>query len=546
MGSLQCVPLPYKEREMLRIPEVKLNIDEDIKLIPEKISNKLGIAREQMGAFSIYKESIDARKGRINFVYTVDIEIEDEETILQNNPASKISKVIDDAYKYVDQGPEIIEGRPVVVGFGPSGMFSALILSEMGYKPLVIERGKRVEERAEDVALFWKEGKFVADSNVQFGEGGAGTFSDGKLTTRIKDLVRCRKVLEAFITAGAPQEILYKQKPHLGTDILQKIVENIRKQIIELGGEIRFNSKMTDIKIHDGKITAIEINENEEITTNCIILGVGHSARDTFEMLYNKGVKMEQKAFSIGVRIEHHQEVIDKTQYGKYAGHPKLGAADYKLVHHCKNGRGAYTFCMCPGGVVVASASEKEGVVTNGMSYFKRDGSNANSALLVDVRPDDFRSEHHLAGIDYQRMWEKKAWELGGACFNAPTQKVGDFLKGIPSKESGEVKPTYKPGTCWTDLSKCLPNYVVESLKEAIPQMGKKLKGFDMEEGVLTAIETRSSSAVRILRDNMLHSNIEGLLPVGEGSGYAGGIISAAVDGIKAAEAVATRFKPIK
>jgi len=529
---------------MLRIPEVKLNIDEDIKSIPEKISNKLGIAREQLVSYSIYKESIDARKGRINFVYTVDIEVKDEETLLKNNQPSKISKAIDEGYKYVDQGSGSIEGRPVVVGFGPSGMFASMILSEMGYKPLVIERGKCVEERADDVALFWREGSFNWDSNVQFGEGGAGTFSDGKLTTRIKDSVRCRKVLEAFIAAGAPQEILYKQKPHLGTDILQKVVKNIRKKIIESGGEIRFDSKLTDIAIHDGKIKAIEINENEEIITNCVILGLGHSARDTFEMLYNKGTKMEQKAFSIGVRIEHHQEVIDTAQYGKYAGHPKLGTADYKLVHHCKNGRGAYTFCMCPGGVVVASASEDKGVVTNGMSYFKRDGNNANSALLVEVKPDDFGSGHPLAGIDFQRTWEKKAWELGGMCFNAPTQKVGDFLKGISSKEEGEVTPTYRPGVRWTDISKCLPYYVVESLKEAIPAMGKKLKGFDMEEGVLTAVETRSSSPVRILRDNTLHSSIEGLLPVGEGAGYAGGIISAAVDGIKAAEAVAKRFQP--
>ena len=529
---------------MLRIPEVKLNIDEDIELISEKICNKLGKGKNQIISYSIYKESIDARKGDIRFVYTVDVEMKNEDEILKNDQSGKLSKTPNEAYEYVEVGQSRIEGRPVIAGFGPSGMFAALILSEMGYRPLVIERGKPIEERISDVTLFWKEGKLNTESNVQFGEGGAGTFSDGKLTTRIKDTVRCKKVLKTFIDSGAPNEIYYKQKPHLGTDVLQKIVKNIRKEIKNLGGEIRFNCKMTDIFVHNGQLDAIKINGNEIIDSNCIILGLGNSARDTFDMLYNKGVKMEQKAFSMGVRIEHPQNIIDRCQYGKNAGNPKLGAADYKLVHHCKNGRGAYTFCMCPGGLVVASVSETNGVVTNGMSYFSRDEQNANSALLVDVKPIDFGRNHPLAGIDFQRVWEKKAWELGGMCYHAPVQKVGDFLKGIPSTEAGEVMPTYKPGVCWTDISKCLPDYVVKSLKEALPEMAKKIRGFDMNDAVLTAIETRSSSPVRILRDKMFQSSIQGIYPAGEGAGYAGGIISAAVDGIKIAETIAKRFRP--
>ncbi len=529
---------------MLRVPEIKLSIDEDIGSIPEKICDKLRISKHQIISYRIHKESIDARKGDIWFVYTIDVEMENEDTVLKKNPSKKISKSPDETYKYVSQGDGLIKGRPVVVGFGPSGMFSALILSEMGYRPLVIERGKPIEERITDVKLFWKEGRLNTDSNVQFGEGGAGTFSDGKLTTRIKDTVRCRKVLKTFVDAGAPHEIFYKQKPHIGTDILQKIVKNIRKEVLNLGGEIRFNSKMTDISVYNGQLNAIGINGNEKVDSNCVILGLGHSARDTFEMLYHKGVGMEQKSFSIGVRIEHPQKLIDCSQYGKHAGHPELGVADYKLAYHCKNGRGVYTFCMCPGGLVVASSSETHEVVTNGMSYFKRDGKNANSALLVDVKPDDFGCDHPLAGIDFQRIWEKKAYESGGTCYHAPVQRVGDFLKGIPSTEAGKVLPTYRPGVCWTDISKCLPDFVVNSLREAIPEMGKKIMDFDMDDAVLTAIETRSSSPVRILRDKMLESSIGGLFPAGEGAGYAGGIISAAVDGIKIAEVVVKRFQP--
>lgn len=527
---------------MLRIPEIKLSIVEDMDLLPKKIIKKLHIKDNELLSYEIYKESIDARKGEIQFIYTLDVAVADEEIVMQKNP--HIIKTPDEEYICAAKGKEKIKGRPVIAGFGPSGMMAALLLCEMGYKPLVIERGKPVEERIKDVERFWSEGKLDSESNVQYGEGGAGTFSDGKLTTRIKDTVRCRKVLEAFIDAGAPEEIMYKQKPHIGTDILQKVVKSIRSKILDLGGEIYFNSKLTDIIIDDNQISAVEINNDETVASNCLVLALGHSARDTFEKLYEKNIKIEQKAFSIGVRIEHPQSFIDKVQYGSYAGHPRLGASDYKLVHHCKNGRGVYSFCMCPGGLVVASASEKNGVVTNGMSYYKRDEENANSALLVDVKPSDFNSDHPLAGIEFQRYWEKRAWESGNSSYYAPAQKVGDFLMGIPSTKEGSVKATYKPGVVWTDLRSCLPEFAADALKEAIPDMAKKIKGFDMEDAVMTAVETRSSSPIRITRDGSMESNIIGIFPVGEGAGYAGGIISAAVDGIKAAEMIAARFSP--
>lgn len=520
---------------MLRVNEIKLSIDEALDRIPNKIKKKLKIKEDDWISYSIFRESIDARKKEIQFVYTVDIEVKNEEKIIQYNP-KKVTKTPDLSYQYPLKKKIDMKHRPVVVGFGPCGMFAALVLAEMGYQPVVLERGKTVEERIQDVDLFWEKGLLNAESNVQFGEGGAGTFSDGKLTTRIKDIKRCRKVLQTLIEAGAPKDILYKQKPHVGTDILRKVIKNIRNHITELGGEIIFNSKVTDLIIQQNHICGIKINHTETIMTDTVILALGHSARDTLEMLHEKGVHLEQKPFSMGVRIEHPQGDIDAVQFGEYAGHSKLGAADYKLSHHCKNGRGVYTFCMCPGGLVIGSASETEGVVTNGMSYHNRSGDNANSALLVDVRTEDFDKGHPLDGVAFQRNWERKAWEAGGKNYSAPAQRVGDFIKADSKKDCCIIQPTYTPGIRYTELSKCLPPYITESLKEALPELGKKLKGFDMDEAVMTGVETRSSSPVRIIRDKNHQSNIKGVLPSGEGAGYAGGIISAAVDGIKAAE----------
>lgn len=526
---------------MLRVHEIKLAIDEGIELIPDKIKKKFNFKRVELASYSIYKESIDARnKDDIKFVYSVDIEVSNEVEFLKNNGNGKVEVTPDMTYQYVQMGEHTIKGRPVIVGFGPCGMLAALILSEMGYKPIVVERGKSVEERAKDVQLFWQKGILNVDSNVQFGEGGAGTFSDGKLTTQIKDL-RCRKVLEELVKAGAHEEILYKQKPHIGTDVLQNVVVNIRNRIVHLGGEIRFQSKLTDFQTVEGSLHSVIINDREKIETSALILAMGHSARDTFEMLWQNDMGIEQKPFSIGVRIEHPQEVINISQYGKNASHPRLGAADYKLSYRCKNGRGVYTFCMCPGGQVIASSSEEESIVTNGMSVHDRDGANANSALLVDVHAEDFDSQHPLAGMYFQRLWERKAWELTGT-YRAPAQKVGDFLKGIPSVNGGTVVPSYTPAVMWSDFSKCLPEFAVEAMKEAIPELGKKLKGFNQEDAVMTGVETRSSSPIRIKRDETYQSNVRGIFPAGEGAGFAGGIVSAAVDGIKAAEAVAKIF----
>ncbi|MCG8483623.1 MAG: NAD(P)/FAD-dependent oxidoreductase [Clostridia bacterium] len=524
---------------MLRVNEIKLSINEALDRIPYKIKKKLKIKEDDWISYSIFRESIDARKKEIHFVYTVDIEVKNEEKVLKYNP-KKVTKTPDLLYRYPQKEKAALKHRPVVIGFGPCGMFAALILAELGFKPIVLERGKAVEERIQDVDLFWKEGLLNTESNVQFGEGGAGTFSDGKLTTRIKDIKRCRKVLKTLIEAGAPEDILYKQKPHVGTDILRNVIKNIRNQITKLGGEIKFNSKVTDLIIEENSISGVKINNREEIMTDAVILALGHSARDTIEMLFEKSVALEQKPFSMGVRIEHPQKLINQVQFGEYAGHPKLGAADYKLSYHCRNGRGVYSFCMCPGGLVIGSASEAEGVVTNGMSYHNRSGDNANSALLVDIKTQDYDRGHPLDGVAFQRTWERKAWEAGGKNFTAPAQSVGDFL-GNPSRvDQKTVESTYLPGTKYTDLTRCLPSFVTESLKEALPKLGKKLKGFDMNEAMMTGIETRSSSPVRILRDQYFESNIKGLFPSGEGAGYAGGIISAAVDGIKAAEFAVT------
>lgn len=530
---------------MIRVNQIKLSIDEDVSNIKKKLEKKLKVNSEDIISFNIFKESIDARKGEIHFVYTVDVVVKNEDKILKKN--KDISKTPDFFYVEVKEGKKALENRPVIVGSGPAGIFAGLILAKRGYNPIILERGKDVEKRAQDVDEFWKTGKLNVESNVQFGEGGAGTFSDGKLTTRIKDK-RCRKVLEEFVAAGAPEEILYSYKPHIGTDILKKVVKNMRNTIEELGGEIRFENKVTDFIIENGKITSLEINNDEILKADEVILAIGHSARDTYENLNKRAVQIRQKPFSMGVRIEHPQNLINESQYGKYKDHKRLGAADYRLTYQASNERAAYTFCMCPGGEVVAAASEENMLATNGMSEYKRDKDNANSALLIQVNTDDFGSSDVLAGIEFQRKWEKLAFELGGKNYNAPVQLVGDFLNDKESKAIGRVKPSYRPDITLTDLKKCLPEFVVETMKEAIVEMDKKLKGFAMEDALLVGVETRSSAPVRIERDEetLESTNTEGLFPCGEGGGYAGGIISGAVDGIKVAEKIIGKYKKSK
>ena len=437
----------------------------------------------------------------------------------------------------ITYGDKKLNQRPVVVGTGPAGLFAALVLSQNGYKPLVLERGECVEKRTEIVNRYWNTGELNLETNVQFGEGGAGTFSDGKLTTRINDR-RCTKVLEEFYNFGAPEEILYKAKPHIGTDILKKVIVNMRKRIIELGGEVRFNSKVTSIRVEDGKVTGVTVNGSEIIEAEVVVLAIGHSARDTFSSLFESGIEIVQKPFSIGVRIEHPQELINKAQYGEAASHPRLGAADYQLFYKTGD-RTVYSFCMCPGGIVVASASESDMIVTNGMSEYARDRENANSALVVSVEPGDFGSNHPLAGIEFQRMWESLAFKIAGSCNAAPVQRLGDFINGRVSEKFGEVKPSYTGRTSLADLNLCLPKFVTEPMKESIKYFDDKLKGFGMEDALLTGVETRTSSPVRIQRTETFEATrVKGLYPTGEGAGYAGGIVSAAVDGIKVAEQI--------
>lgn len=526
----------------IRIPITRDNPDE----LERKICSRLNIRGKDLISFSIFKQSIDARKKNIvYFVYTVDAECVGESELLARNPGQSLSETPDMGYSYVEPGSSPLPCRPVVVGTGPAGLFAGLILAEMGYNPLLIERGLDAERRKSAVFRFWEKALLDPECNVQFGEGGAGTFSDGKLTTQTRD-TRNRKVIEEFIAAGAPEEIIYSYKPHIGTDKLLTTVQNLRQKIIAAGGEVRFGCKLTDIRLEGSQLTAVVVNNSEVIPVSALVLAVGHSARDTYEMLHKRGAAMAQKAFSIGARIEHPQEMINRTQHGSFAGHSKLGAADYKLAYHSPNGRTAYTFCMCPGGTVVAAASDIGQVVTNGMSEYARDGRNANSAFLVNVGPGDYGSDHPLAGIVFQQRWEHLAFALGGSNCSAPVQLLGDFVHDRKGSAVGTVKPTYTPGVQPADLRECLPAFIVETLKEAVPHLDKKLRGFAIEEAVLTGVETRSSSPVRILRDDSFQSNIAGLYPAGEGAGYAGGIVSSAVDGIKAAEAIAKKYKPFE
>jgi uncharacterized FAD-dependent dehydrogenase len=534
---------------MLRLTEIKLPIEHPDGAIRNAIVERLGIADADLLRCEVFKRGVDARKkNHILFAYTLDVELRDEAAVLarfKKDPHVGITP--DTSYHFIAQAPANLTERPVVIGMGPAGLFAGLLLAQMGFRPLILERGKAVRERTKDTWGLWRQGKLDPESNVQFGEGGAGTFSDGKLYSQIKDPRHLgRKVLTEFVKAGAPEEIMYVSHPHIGTFRLVGMVEKMRENIQSLGGEIRFQSRVDDIEIDNGQVRAVVLSNGERIATNHLALAIGHSARDTFEMLYRRGVYIEAKPFSVGFRIEHPQSLIDRARYGVNAGNPLLGAADYKLVHHAKNGRSVYSFCMCPGGTVVAATSEPGRVVTNGMSQYSRNERNANSGIVVGISPEDFPEvpgdpASPLGGVELQRRLESHAYELGGKTYQAPGQLVGDFLAGRPSGDFGEVQPSYTPGVHLTDLSSALPDYAIEAIREALPAFAKQIQGFDMEDAVLIGVETRTSSPVRIKRnDGDLQSlNTRGLYPTGEGAGYAGGILSAAVDGIKVAEAVA-------
>ncbi len=519
----------------LIIHNIKLSLDDNINSLKRVVSKKLRIDAKEFKDFRIVKESIDARKKpNIAIIYSVMVEIPGEIKTTNNNNVRIIEDIIEDKLAF---GDKKLKQRPVVIGTGPAGLFAALVLSQNGYKPLVLERGECVEKRTEIVNSYWKGEELNTETNVQFGEGGAGTFSDGKLTTRINDR-RCTKVIEEFYSSGAPEEILYKAKPHIGTDVLKKVVVNIRKKIIQLGGEIRFNSRVTSVCIKESKITGVVVNASETIDAEVVILATGHSARDTFASLFESGIEFVQKPFSIGVRIEHPQELINRAQYGEASAHPRLGAADYQLFYKT-NERTVYSFCMCPGGIVVASASEPHMIVTNGMSEFARDRDNANSALVVSVGPEDYGSSHPLAGIEFQRVWEKLAFNVAGSSGAAPIQRLEDFVLGRASVKFGEVKPSYTGQTSFADINSCLPGFVTAPMKESIKYFDDRLKGFSTKDALLTGVETRTSSPVRIPRTDGLEAlKVRGLYPTGEGAGYAGGIVSAAVDGIRVAEQI--------
>jgi len=533
---------------MLRLTELRLPLEHSEEDLRTAILRQLGIERQELISYSIFRRSFDARdirkKGAIALIYHLDVETTRETEILRRLRAhpeiTNIGPTPDTSYHFVTQAPKDLVNRPIVIGVGPCGLFAGLLLAQMGFRPIILERGKEVRERTVDTFGLWRQGILDPESNVQFGEGGAGTFSDGKLYSQIKDPGhRGRKVLTEFVEAGAPAEILFVNKPHIGTFRLVKMVETMRAKIESLGGDIRFKSRVEDLVIENGKVRGVILADGQHLATDHVILAVGHSARDTFRMLHDRGVYIEAKPFSIGFRIEHPQSLIDRCRFGAQAGNPLLGAADYKLVHHCRNGRSVYSFCMCPGGTVVAAASEPGGVVTNGMSQYSRDERNANSGIVVGITPEDYPGGP-LAGIEFQRHWEKRAFELGGSNYDAPGQLVGYFLAGRPSKEFGSVLPSYKPGVRLGDLSSCLPDYAITAIREALPAFDKTLKGFAMNDAVLTGVETRTSSPIRIKRNEDFQSlNTEGLYPAGEGAGYAGGILSAAVDGIKVAEAVA-------
>ncbi|CAN5132504.1 NAD(P)/FAD-dependent oxidoreductase [soil metagenome] len=540
---------------MLRLTEIQLPLTHSEADLQQAILARLGIAVEDLISHMIFRRSYDARKkSAIVLIYSIDVEIRNEAAVLEKLKGNRtVLPTPDTSYKFVAQAPSGMPLRPVVIGTGPCGLFAALILAQSGFRPIILERGKIVRERTKDTFGLWRKRELHPESNVQFGEGGAGTFSDGKLYSQIKDPKHYgRKVLTEFVKAGAPEEILYVSKPHIGTFRLVKMVEEMRATIEALGGEFRFECKVDDIQItrdassdqhhgqRQGQVRGVVLASGETIATEHVVLAIGHSARDTFQMLFDRGVYIEAKPFSIGFRVEHPQSLIDRCRFGPSAGNPILGAADYKLVHHAANGRSVYSFCMCPGGTVVAATSEPGRVVTNGMSQYSRNERNANSAIVVGITPADYPG-CALAGIAFQRQWESRAYELGGGNYDAPGQLVGDFIADRPSTEFASVLPSYKPGVHLGSLKSALPDYAITAIREALPAFDKQIKGFAMHDAVLTGVETRTSSPIRIKRrdDDLQSLNTVGLFPAGEGAGYAGGILSAAVDGIKVAEAVA-------
>ncbi len=536
---------------MLRITELRLPLDHPEDDLRTALLTRLGIKPDDLIGFTVFRRAWDARKkSAIKLVYTIDADVRDEAATLKRLAGEKhVNPAPDTTYKFVARAPERVEKRPVVIGTGPCGFMCGLLLAQMGFRPIILERGKAVRERTKDTWDLWRRSELHPDSNAQFGEGGAGTFSDGKLHSGISDpRHHGRKVLTEFVKAGAPEEILYVAKPHIGTFRLVTVVENVRAEIEALGGEYRFGTKVVDLDLADEgsgqqRVRGVVLEDGSTIATDHVVLAVGHSARETFEMLLSRGVTIVPKPFSIGVRIEHPQTLIDRCMFGPSAGNPILGAADYHIVHHASNGRSVYSFCMCPGGQVVAATSEPGCVVTNGMSQYSRAERNANAGIVVGITPDVDYPDGPLAGIALQRHWERKAFEIGGGTYAAPAQRVGDFLAGRASTSLGDVVPSYKPGVVPTDLTQCLPDFAVVAIREALTAFDKRIPGFSMADAVMTGVETRTSSPIRIPRgEDYQCVNVRGLYPAGEGAGFAGGILSAGVDGIRVAEAVALSF----
>lgn len=538
-----------KEIKMIRISQLKLPVGHSEEDLKKKILKTLRILEQQLGHYEIIKQSIDARKKpELFYVYTVDVKTDKEKQILKKNKSSQIAFVEKTQYQFPAKGTGLMKHRPVIVGSGPAGLFCAYMLAVNGYRPILIERGAPVEQRMKDVDEFWETGRLNLTSNVQFGEGGAGTFSDGKLNTLVKDPIgRNKKVLEIFTEHGAPEEILYVNKPHIGTDVLTEVVKNIREDIRSHGGEVRFYCQMEDLCIKDGKVTGIKVSYKdgsclqETIVTDHVILAIGHSARDTFEMLYKKEIPMSAKSFAVGVRVEHPQTMINYSQYGK-EHLEQLSAAAYKVAVQLENGRGVYSFCMCPGGYVVNASSEENRLAINGMSYHDRGGENANSAIIVTVNPEDFGSEHPLAGMFYQRKLEEKAFQIGNG--KIPVQRFGDFCKNESSSQIGSVRPQMKGNYKLANVRSVFSEELAQSIEDGIKKLNNKIHGFSQEDTLLSAVESRTSSPIRIVRDGQYESVIQGLFPCGEGAGYAGGITSAAMDGMKVAERIAKSYMP--
>ena len=531
---------------MIRITELALPLDHPPEALRQAITARLGIHDSDLLGFTVFKRSYDARKknSEIKFVYIIDLTVCNEQSVLTRMAAdTHIRPAPDTAYYPVATAPEDLTERPVIIGFGPCGLFAALTLAQMGFRPIVLERGRDVRTRTKDTWALWRKKILTPESNVQFGEGGAGLFSDGKLYSQIKDpKFYGRKVMQEFVRAGAPEEIMFVSKPHIGTFRLTGVVAAMREEIRALGGEVRFESRVNDFLLRDGRIEGVVLADGTQLASRYVVLALGHSARDTFRQLHERGVFMEAKPFAVGFRIEHPQSMIDKARLGRYAGHPALGAADYKLIHHARNGRAVYSFCMCPGGTVVAATSETGRVVTNGMSQYSRNERNANAGIVVGINPAQDFPGGPLAGVVLQEALESNAFIMGGSDYSAPAQLVGDFIRGQPSSGLGDVIPSYKPGVLPGDLAPSLPSYAIAAIREALPVFGRQIRGFDRDDAVLTGIESRTSSPLRITRDHVsLQSlNTRGLYPAGEGAGYAGGILSAGVDGIKVAEALAT------